>query len=332
MEATTAAIWVGTRAGLFRWRGGELVPIGGEGEPITALAALPGGRIAAGAADGRLLALERDGAVGERGSLPRGEAVVSLHHVPGSGSAAGALLVGTARGRLLVSGGPAARPVRSEQVVAGEPAALQVLGVPGRPRSVLVVGGGRGTWFVAEPDAKLEPWLRAPSPALLQAVPHDPDGHVWIGRSADRLWRSSDGARSFQPLAAWPQGVSPRFLHAAGPDRVLVLAHPRRDPPDPSDPSPLWLTADSGLGVHPVASRWIDRARDPSGEITAATSWRERDRVLFALGTDRGELLEWRVDAPSTLLADGLPPIDVLLAQSASSQVDPSTSGIHLLP
>jgi hypothetical protein len=116
------------------------------------------------------------------------------------------------------------------------------------------------------------------------------------------------------------------------PHRLFLLASAAAHPPEPDDPSPLWWSDDAGRSFTAVPSRRLDRVRDPSGEIAALALWRDHDRAFVALGTDRGELLVVRGDAASDLLADGLPPIVTLAPATAAHALDPSTSGIHLLP
>ena len=51
------------------------------------------------------------------------------------------------------------------------------------------------------------------------------------------------------------------------------------------------------------------------------------------LGTDRGELLVWRGgDSEAEPIASAFPPISTLAPVAAARALDPSTSGIYLLP
>ncbi len=330
------ALLIGTRAGLFRWHGGSLAPIGTGSDAITALAPLPGSQVAAATERGRLLRVRPDGAVAAIDETPGSESIASLHWVPGPASrTAGTLLVGTAAGRLLASDDLGATFHRVEPLAHGTAAPLVVVGIPGRPRSALLLVARREILLLADPSGALEPWHADGTDALVQLAADPGDAELWLARATHGVARSRDGARTFAAVAGWPAGLRPRALHvAAAPrPRVVVVAWPGTEPPDPSDPSPLWLSADAGLCFHPVASRLVDRARDPSGELTTVASWRERDGGVLAFGTDRGEILAWSDEArPARLLADGLPPIETLLAAPTDATIDPSTSGIHLLP
>lgn len=335
-EKGTLAIFVGTHAGLYRFQAGALTPLCRGTEPVTALAALPGGRLVAGTGAGELLRLDRDGSRCNRGRAPGSEPITSILHVPGRTPL---LLAATARGQLLASVDFAATfqelPLPA---TSGRSAPVRLYSVPGRPRAALLLVEGGGTWHAADVQSGFEPWCTAEhgdATGLLDLVAHPTEGHLWLARTRDRVLRSTNGARTFDPLAAAPADLRPRALHfsPAPPHPAFVVTWPRSTPPDPVDPSPLWISRDHGQSFHPLPSRLIDRARDPSGEITAITSFRENDSLVVLLGTDRGELLEWRApDRPATLLASSLPPIQTLLPLTTTVAADPSTSGIYLLP
>ena len=333
----TTTIFLATSAGLYRFQGGAIDLLGGENEPITALAPLPGGRVLAATRGGKLLRPEPDGSVTLLAHSPVDEPFVSFLALPHAGRGP-LLLAATRRGRLLESAdfGDSFRQVAAPPLAS--PAPLRVVGVPGRPRSALLLSDSGGAWLAPELPGHFVPWTGATESPILQAAPHPIESELWLARTADAVLRSTDGARSFRPVSGWPADLRPRALHfCSGPsNRAFAIAHPRSAPPDPSDPSPLWQSADAGLSFHPVLSRVIDPARDPSGELTAIASHRDlRDRVVefLLLATDRGELLEWSGgDKPASLLAGDLPPIESILAVPARSAVDPSTSGVYLLP
>jgi len=329
--AGATALLVGTRAGLYRWQAGAVSPLDAGGEPVTLLASLPGGGSGAGTAAGELLQLGPDGALQRRVATGVREAVTALLHLAGP---APALLVGTERGRLLGSRGPG-RSFEAIPVPVAAEAPLRLFAVPGRPGSALLLLAGQGVWRAADRWGSFEPWLDGGSPKPHELAVHPVEGELWLAAADDRVLRSTDGARSFRAAAGTGAGLRPRALHfsAAPPHHAFVVTWPRREPPDPVDPSPLCTSRDGGQTFHAIPSHRIDRARDPSGEISAITSWRERGAEVIALGTDRGELLEWRGgERRATLLADGLPPIGALLALPAPSAHDPSTSGVLLLP
>ncbi|MBL8843349.1 MAG: hypothetical protein JNL90_17650 [Planctomycetes bacterium] len=325
-------VWIGTREGLLRWQAGTLTPVAGDAA-VTALARLPGGRVVAGTASGELIEADRGGHPRLRSRLPQRAPIASLLALHGRDER---LLGGTAAGALVEFGseGPA-RAVRFD----APSAPLQVVGVPGRPRSALLVSAGHGGWLVQDPDRAPEPWFSAPTAPLLDVTPHPIDGHVWLARTATQLLRSNDGARSFRPVAGWPASLRPRRVAFAPiePFTAFAIAYPTAEPPDPADPSPLWTSNDGGQSFHPVASRLIDHARDPVGEITALAPLAEHERVALLFATDRGELLRFAAapsapQQPAHLLADRMPPIEHLLAAGTAPLVDPSTSGIFLLP
>lgn len=321
-------VWIGTREGLLRWQAGTLTPVAGDAA-VTALAPLSGGRIVAGTAGGELLEVDRDGHPRLRARLPQRVAIASLLALHGRDER---VLCGTADGTLIECRGDS-EPRSAGFEIAGAP--LQLLAVPGRPRSALLVSAGRGGWLLLDPERAPEPWFAADPAPLLELQPHPIDGHVWLARSATQLLRSNDGARSFRPVAGWPAGLRPRRLQFARVEPFLAyaIAYPAASPPDPADPSPLWTSNDGGQSFHPVASRWIDQVRNPVGEITALAPLVANDRAALLLATDRGELLRWTsAQQPAHLLADQLPPIEHLLAAGSAPLVDPSTSGIFLLP
>src|SRR5688572_25846502 len=256
------------------------------------------------------------------------DAITALGTLP-----AGHVLAATATGRLLridpvgkvveVASMPGSARVTSLLTVAGPSVGLTTV-LALSESGVLFESGDLGVTF----RRSREDWL-------LQAIPHPIETELWLARSADQMLRSNDGARTFKAARGWPSSLRPRLVHYGPPPRAVALAvaWPAAVPPDPSDPSPLWESRDTGQTFHPIPSRLIDRVRDPSGELCAISSWRDGDSDLVALGTDRGELLEWRLgERPATLLADGLPPIESLLALPHRSALDPSSSGIHLLP
>jgi len=320
-------LWIGTRDGLLRWQAGALTPVVSD-VAVTAIARLAGGRVAAGLAGGQLLVVDRDGHEVRRTSLGVAARATSLAVLAGQGER---WLVGTDRGDLCESrdGGATFEPVWSAA------APLHVAAVPGRPRSALLLAEGTGGWLASEPDHEPQPWIDADHGAIVAALPHPLDAHVWLARSATQLLRSNDGARRFRPVAGWPETLRPRLLHFTELPRcdAYAIAHPRPQPPDPPDPSPLWRSVDGAQSFQPVATRLIDHARNPVGELTAVASWLERDQRTILLGTDRGELLTWDGEAGRTLLlADSLPPIDHLLAAGPAPILDPSSSGIFLLP
>jgi len=333
----TITIFLATSGGLFRYQAGTLALLGGESEPITALGALPGGRVVAATRGGKLLRAEPDGSVTLLAHSPVDEPLVSFLGLPHAGRGT-LLLAATSRGRLLESAdlGESFRPAVAPTLA--RPAPLRVVGVPGRPRSALLLAESGGGWFAPELPGRFEPWFDGDDAPILQAVSHPLESEVWLARTRDSVLRSTDGARSFRPVSGWPPGLRPRLLEFCGgpTPRAFAIAWPPSDPPDPSDPSPLWQSRDAGLSFHPVLSRVIDPPRDPSGELTSIATYRDlRDRVVefVLLATDRGELLEWTAtDRPATLVAGDLPPIDSIVAVPARSAVDPSTSGVYLLP
>jgi hypothetical protein len=335
------AVFVGTRAGLFEWQAGRVTPLSTGSESITALGALRGERLVAGTGSGALLVVDRRGRAVRAASPPSGAAITSLLALPSSPTTEPRLLASTATGTLLEARladsahrrSDALRVELVERRVAADPAPAQLAAVTGRPRSAIVVATGRGLTFLADaadPSAAAQPWSREP---IVELAAHASDASLWLARTPTALVRSNDGARTFRPVTGWPTDLRPRLVHFAAGDLALAVAFPTPEPPDPADPSPLWTSHDAGLSFHPVPSRTIDRARDPSGEITALATTIDRATTLVLVATDRGELLQWRgTDSPAELLADHLPPVTTLLALRAAPELDPSTSGIHLLP
>ncbi len=321
-------VWIGTSEGLLRWQAGTLTPVVSD-VAVTALVRLPGGRVMAGTADGELIESDRTGRPRLRATLAAGAVIASLLPLGGRSER---VLGGTASGALVeLNGDGETRAI--DWIAPGAP--LQVVGIPGRPRSALLVSAGRGGWFVTEPDQAPQPWFNAADAPLLDTTPHPIDGHLWLARTATQLLRSNDGARTFKPVAGWPASLRPRRVAfmSAPPWHAFAVAFPSGSPPDPADPSPLWTSVDGGQTFHPIESRRIDRARDPVGEITAIAALEEHQHLVVLLGTDHGELLRFAGgQPPAHLLADRLPPIHHLLATGTAPLVDPSTSGVFLLP
>lgn len=335
--ATAPILWIGSRDGLLRWQAGAVTPIIGEAA-VTALARLPGGRVAAGLESGDLVVAARDGTQTRRLARASRAAITSLLTIAGHGET---WWLGTAAGELLESRDGGAHFELRWRTEGG---ALRVLSIPGRPRSALLLVEGSGVWLVSEPGQPPQLWSQvtasgsASSTHPIAALASHPfDGQVWLARTATTLLRSIDGARTFRPVIGWPADRRPRIVHFTDLPRgdAYAISWPPPMPPDPTDPSSLWKSIDGGQSFHPVASRQIDRARNPVGELTAVAAWLEgaHDRDVVILGTDRGELLQWDgQDGHCDLLADQLPPIDHLLAAGPAPILDPSTSGVFLLP
>ncbi len=326
-EQVAAIVWVGTREGLLRWQAGAVTPVASD-VAVTSLSRLPGSRIAAGLASGELLVLGRDGRVLRRVTLPDAAVPTSVLAIAGPVET---WWLACAEGSLLELGGGGAS-IATRGRAPGAP--LQVLPIPGRPRSALLLQPGAGLWLLAEPGRPPERWSQDGA-AIRSAAAHPFDGHVWLARTELEFLRSIDGGRSFRPVEGVAPGLRPRALHWSDQPHgvVLALTHPRAAPPDPTDPSPVWSSADGGQRFGPVPSRRIDGVRDPVGELTCAASWSARDGHHIVLGSDRGELLGWcGGDGGAELLCDALPPIDHLLAVGAAPLLDPSSSGIFLLP
>jgi hypothetical protein len=326
-EQVAPTVWIGTREGLLRWQAGAVTPVAPD-VTITALARLPGGRVAAGHAGGELLVVGRDGRVVRRVVLPDQSVPTSILAIAGP---VDAWWVATKVGHLLeISGGGASVALRWQ----APDAPLFVLPIPGRPRAALLLQSGAGLWLLPDPARAPERWSEDGA-AILSAAAHPFDGYVWLARTERELLRSIDGGRRFRPIGGLPAELRPRALHWSDQPQgvVLAVAHPSLRPPDPGDPSPVWSSRDGGQQFCPIPSRRIDGVRDPVGELTCAASWTTREGQWFVLGTDCGELLGWDGgNGGAELLCDALPPIDHLLASGAAPLLDPSSSGVFLLP
>lgn len=326
-EPLAPIVWIGTRDGLLRWQAGGVTPIVSE-VAVTALALLPGGQVAAGLGSGECLVAGRDGRSPRRITVATDARVSSVVALAGRSDS---WWVGTASGALLELRNGGTVVERRWQAPAGP---LHVLPIPDRPRSALLLVAGHGLWLLPESGREPTRW-RDDDVALLAAIGHPFDGQVWLARTASQLLRSIDGARTFRPVAGWPATLRPRAVQFGEHARsdAYALSWPLPLPPDPVDPSPIWKSVDGGQSFHPVPSRQIDTVRDPVGELTCIASWLERGRQVVVLASDRGELLAWDGGAgQATLLADSLPPIDHLLATGPAPLLDPSSSGIFLLP
>jgi hypothetical protein len=328
MEMRATALLIGTRGGLFRLQDGIVAPVSGGSDPIETLLPLAGDQLLAGTARARVLRFGSGGRIGPAAESLAHGAIASLFVVPGTRR----VLAGASDGALFVSDDLGLRFHPVERFPAsGE--RLELAGVPGRPHSLLVFTES-GVFHSPDGGTRFEPWSETPLAGLACVVVHPFEPRLWLAATAAGLLRSLDGARSFRRADDLPEELSVRALRfdSRAPHRLFLLAGAAAMPPEPDDPSPLWWSDDAGRSFSPIPSRRIDRVRDPSGEVAALTIWRDHDRSHVALGTDRGELLIVRGDAPSELLADGLPPIVTLAPATAAHALDPSTSGIHLLP
>jgi hypothetical protein len=328
MEGTMTALLIGTRGGLFRLQDGIVAAVSGGSDPIESLLPLAGDQLLAGTARARVLRFGSGGRVGPVGDAMAHGAIASLFVVPGTKR----VLAGASDGALFFSDDLGAR-FRAMARFPATGARVELAGVPGRPRSVFVFSES-GVLHSPDGGATFETWSSTRLDGLAGVVVHPFEPQLWLAATRDALLRSLDGARTFRRADGLPDGLRARSLRfdSRTPHRLFLLAGATRLPPEPDDPSPLWWSDDAGRTFAPVPSRRLDRVRDPSGEITALTLCRDHDRSHVALGTDRGELLIVRGDAPSELLADGLPPIVTLASATAAHTLDPSTSGIHLLP
>lgn len=328
MQGTTTALLIGTRGGLFRLQDGIVAAVSGGSDPIESLLPLAGDQLLAGTARARVLRFGSGGRVGPAGDALADGAIASLFAVPGTKR----VLAGASDGSLFFSDDLGAR-FRKMARFPATGARVELAGVPGRSRSVLVFSES-GVLHSPDGGATFESWSSTRLDGLACVVVHPFEPQLWLAATREGLLRSLDGARTFRRSDGLPDALRVRSLRfdARTPHRLFLLAIAPRLPPEPDDPSPLWWSDDAGRTFAPVPSRRLDRVRDPSGEITALTLWRDHDRSHVALGTDRGELLIVRGDAASELLADALPPIVTLASATAAHTLDPSTSGIHLLP
>jgi hypothetical protein len=327
MQKTTTALLIGTRGGLFRFQDGIVAPVSGGSDPIESLLPLAGDRLLAGTAGARVLRFESGGRIGpSTGSLAAG-AIDSLFVVAGTQR-----VLAASGGALFVSDDLGARFHENTSLRTGG-GRLELVGVPGRPQSLFVFAES-GVWHSPDGGTSFSEWSEARLPGLRCVVVHPYEPQLWIAATRDGLLRSLDGARSFRRVEEFPEELRVRALRfeTRTPHRLFLLADATRLPPDPEEPSPLWSSDDAGRTFTAVPSRRVDRARDPSGEFVALAVWRDHDRTIVALATDRGEIVIVRGDAPAELLADGLPPIVTLAPATAAHTLDPSTSGIHLLP
>jgi hypothetical protein len=328
MQKTTTALLIGTRGGLFRFQDGIIAPLSGGSDPIESLLPLAGDQLLAGTAAARVLRFGSNGRFGPSSDSLAAGAIESLFVVPGTAR----VLAATSNGALFVSDDLGASFCESPRFHATG-GRLELLGVPGRARSLFVFAES-GVWHSPDGGTGFEPWSSARLAGLRGVVVHPYEPQLWLASTREGLLRSLDGARSFRLAEEFPAELRVRALRfeTRTPHRLFVLANATRLPPDPGEPSPLWWSDDAGRTFTAFPSRRVDRLRDPSGEIKALAVWRDHDRTVVALGSDRGELLVLRGDSAAELLADGLPPIVTLAPATAAHALDPSTSGIHLLP
>lgn len=335
MRATSPSLFLGTRCGLFRWQDGVVAPISGGSDPICALLPLPLGRLLVGTEGSRVLQLGTDGRDAPVAGPLSGEPITSLLLVPGTNR----VLAGLRGGELFVSDDLGATFHARPRVGDGG-THLLLLPVPDRPHSVLAFTDD-GVWHSPDAGESFERWSQ-PTPAdlfagLRCAAVHPDDHRVWLVAAHGGLLRSLDGGRTFRRVDELVPGTQTRaralVFERSAPYRLFLLAESTALPPEPSGPSPLGWSDDAGRSFHFVTSRRLDRARDPSGEITSLAIWRDHDRTLAGLGTDRGELLVWRGgDSEAEPIANAFPPISTLAPVAAARSLDPSTSGIYLLP
>jgi len=333
MRATSPSLFLGTRCGLFRWQDGIVAPISGGSDPICALLPLPLDRLLVGTEGSRVLQLCAGGRDGPDAGPLSSEPITSLLRVPGTNR----VLAGLRGGELFMSDDLGTTFHARPRIGAGA-THLELLPVSDRPHSVLAFTDD-GVWHSPDAGESFERWSQ-PSPAelftgLRCAAVHSDDHRLWLVAVHGGLLRSLDGGRTWRPVDALAPGTRARALvfERSAPFRLFLLAESTALPSEPSGPSPLAWSDDAGRSFHFVSSRRLDRARDPSGEITSLAIWRDHDRTLAGLGTDRGELLVWRGgDSEAEPIANAFPPISTLAPVAAARALDPSTSGIYLLP
>lgn len=335
MRATSPSLFVGTRCGLFRWQDGVVAPLSHGSDAIVALLPLRLGRLLVATEGSRVLQL------GGRGREMAGtgplssEPVTALLLVPGTRR-----VLAATRGRGLFASDDLGATFRARPRVGADGSMLALVGVPGRAHSVLAFTDD-GVWHSPDAGESFERWS-APTDVdlfagLRAAVVHPDDHRLWLVAARGGLLRSLDGGRSWRPADALAPGTRARSLafEPTAPHRLFLLAEAPALPPEPAGPSPLAWSDDAGRSFSFIPSRRLDRARDPSGEITSLALWRDHDRTLAGLGTDRGEILVWRGgggDGDAERVADALPPVVTLATVAAARALDPSTSGIFLLP
>jgi photosystem II stability/assembly factor-like uncharacterized protein len=333
MRATSPSLFLGTRSGLYRWQDGVVAPISGGSDPIATLLPLPFGRLLVGTEGSRVLGFGEHGREAPSAGPLSSDPIASLLLLPGSRR-----VLAATRGRGLFVSDDLGESFRARPPVGEEGTRLELLSVPGRPQSVLAFTDD-GVWHSPDAGESFARWSEPASAALFPglrcAVVHPDDHRLWLVAARGGLLRSLDGARTFRPVDALAPGTRACALvfERSAPHRLFLLAESAALPPEPAGPSPLGWSDDAGRSFTFVSSRRLDRARDPSGEITSLAIWRDHDRTLAGLGTDRGELLFWRGgDSEAECIADAFPPIATLAPVAAARALDPSTSGIYLLP
>ena len=345
---------VGTQQGIYRVRDDSVVPLSTELESVPILLCAAGGSWFAGTGHGRLFRTEphRVGwAECSRESSPRSgasdDALEAIARVPGSSPR---LLAAMADGQVFVvdEDRPRLRPHVDLANITGvevdEPAAstayyrrrISARLDPSRPRAVLVASAAHGLFRidVDEPDrAELLLPARDFHPHGLAVQPEEAD--LWLVAGTRELRRTTDGGRTFQPvtLGEPSTGIRAIAVEPCPGGRFVVLCDPR--PPDPKrdDPSPLWISSDGGQSFVVIDADPIDQPRDPCGELLCIALLARGEERALLYGTDRGELLRLRRGRKvAELLATDLPAVLHIEPLVEPDPVDPSTSGIHLLP
>lgn len=326
-----AAVVLGTSEGAYRVDHGGVTPLGAGHESVTCLARLQDQELLAGTRAGALWISSEQGSEWQQLPGPRGPApILSLQNMEGE---ADETLAYQGDGRLWrYTRARGLQPAAGQTPFEPWPGQAELTEVPGPDAGCLLCREGDGLYRSRRPFESFELVRPLPSRAIRSVAIHPTDADLWLLATSAGLMRSRDRGRTYQPVAL-PGGSALRtiaFEHST-PHRLFCLAEPAGSTAARSDPASLLVSKDGGLSVQSWPAGLIDTARDPSGEITAFRIDSKRQRLYY--GTNRGELfyLALRDDRVEAVTRD-LPPIQSMILGASSSAIDPSTSGIFMLP
>lgn len=325
-------IVIGTQEGAYRLHHGAVTPLGAGGECVTALLELGSREFLAGTYSGCIYHSQDRGSQWSLSQTPNGDRQVTAlfagrgrHSVYLAGTADGQLWQSTDQGKTFEALG-------SSQKAPQDPwCAIDLGEVPGEPHRCLISTSSRFLAIRSLKDGQLTSCAASLSETAFQARIHPTDPHLWLIAGKNQLWRSADGGESLAPTTPLLQNPRRILFEAVSPFRVFVLTSQPALPPAAEDRSTLWVSNNAGLDFEAFPAGLIDRPRDPSGEITCLVHVPRTQWVIYA--TDRGELLSLHLQERRVeMLAEDLPPIATLILTRASELLDPSASGIYVLP
>jgi len=329
MPAPTFCCLAGTPRGVFRISDqGDVTPLGPPDALVSSLALSAKGEVVVGTSAGQILRHSMRNGRWEQAVVPEGlGGISSLARLPGSSSS---LLAGTETGQLLRSNDDGDTFGAFGELPPGAaPPGVQISVLPDQPRQVAVLSS-RGAEIVHLEDQAIE--LVPGSGGIRHLAIHPRDHELWFALTADSILRSIDRGSHWTVASKLQSSPRSIFIERWSPYRILILSRDSDDAPAHVKESSLSTYDDHERSLRPLPSSVVDRPCDPTGEITCAAFVPAPQDSSFVYATDRGEVVQvFLSELRAELIASGLPPIHRLLCAPADL-LDPSRSGIYLLP